>query len=311
MTLESFRAGFERLLEAIVVVLVTALTVLVIAGFCFRYAGYSLAWYDETASVGLVWLTYYGSALAALRGAHIGVPGFVNAMPRAAAGCGHNIAEACVFVFFAMLAWTGFQVLVVLAGDGMVSLPWVPLQITDSVIPIGAVLFLIAEALRLPAVMRDARARASSTPRRSRPCRTARPTPTHHAGRTDDHHPDARRHDRACAHQCADRDCARLRRHAGDHLRPGPDHAAEPGAGDVRRRLELPAAGDPAVHPGRRDHERVVDLAPADRLRHRAASASCAAACRWWRSAPRCSSPRFPALRWPTSPRSAPSLSRR
>jgi hypothetical protein len=39
----------------------------------------------------------------------------------------------------------------------MVSLPWVPLQITDSVIPIGAVLFLIAEALRLPDVMRDAR----------------------------------------------------------------------------------------------------------------------------------------------------------
>jgi TRAP-type C4-dicarboxylate transport system permease small subunit len=157
VTLASFRAGFERLLETIVVILVTLLTVLVIAGFCFRYAGYSLAWYDGTASVGLVWLTYYGSALAALRGAHIGVPGFVNAMPRRLRVAVTIIAEACVFVFFAMLAWTGFQVLGVLAGDGMVSLPWVPLQITDSVIPIGAVLFLIAEALRLPDVMRDAR----------------------------------------------------------------------------------------------------------------------------------------------------------
>jgi TRAP-type C4-dicarboxylate transport system permease small subunit len=37
------RAAFERLLEAIVVFLVAALTLLVIAGFVFRYVGYSLA----------------------------------------------------------------------------------------------------------------------------------------------------------------------------------------------------------------------------------------------------------------------------
>ncbi|MGI8526789.1 MAG: TRAP transporter small permease [Pseudolabrys sp.] len=157
MTLAAFRLAFERLLETIVVVLVAALTALVIAGFVFRYVGYSLSWYDETASVGLVWLTYYGSALAALKGAHIGVPGFVNAMPRNLRVAVTIFAEACVFLFFIMLAWTGFDVLVILGGDGMVSLPWVPLRLTDSVIPIGAVLFLIAETLRLPQVMRDAR----------------------------------------------------------------------------------------------------------------------------------------------------------
>ena len=157
MTIASFRTGFERLLEAIVVFLVAALTLLVIAGFIFRYVGYSLAWYDETASVGLVWLTYYGSALAALKGAHIGVPAFVNAMPPHVRVWVTLFAEACVFLFFAVLAWTGVQVVIVLAGDGMVSLPWVPLQLTESVIPIGAVLFIAAEALRFPKVMRDAR----------------------------------------------------------------------------------------------------------------------------------------------------------
>jgi TRAP-type C4-dicarboxylate transport system permease small subunit len=146
-------------LEAIVIFLVAALTLLVIAGFIFRYVGFSLAWYDETASVGLVWLTYYGSALAALKGAHIGVPGFVNAMPPRIRVPVTLFAEACVFLFFAVLTWTGVQVLIVLAGDGMVSLPWVPLQLTDSVIPIGAALFIVAEALRFPSVMRDARGR--------------------------------------------------------------------------------------------------------------------------------------------------------
>ena len=157
MNFASFRTAFERLLEAIVIFLVSALTLLVIAGFIFRYVGYSLAWYDETASVGLVWLTYYGSALAALKGAHIGVPGFVNAMPPRIRVPVTLFAEACVFLFFAVLTWTGVQVLIVLAGDGMVSLPWVPLQLTDSVIPIGAALFIVAEALRFPSIMRAAR----------------------------------------------------------------------------------------------------------------------------------------------------------
>lgn len=157
MTLARIRAGFERLLETVVVVLIVALTLLVICGFVFRYIGHALSWYDETASIGLVWLTYYGAALAALKGAHIGVPGFVNAMPPGLRVWVTLFAEACVFLFFIVLAWTGLQVLVVLGGDGMVSLPWVPLRLTESVIPIGALLFIVAEGLRLPQVLKDAR----------------------------------------------------------------------------------------------------------------------------------------------------------
>jgi len=64
--------------------------------------------------------------------------------------------EFCVIVFFALLAWYGFQVLAVLGGDTMVSLP-VPTQLTQSVIPIGAVLFIVAQLLSLPEVLRQAR----------------------------------------------------------------------------------------------------------------------------------------------------------
>ena len=159
MNLQYLRAGFERLLEAIVIVLMTALTALVIAGFTFRYLGRSLVWYDELASVGLVWLTYYGSALAALKGAHIGVPALVNALPPKVRIIATMFAEACVFLFFIVLAVTGYQVLVILANDRMVSLDWMPLRVTQSVIPIGAILFIIAEVLRLPQVLRDARGR--------------------------------------------------------------------------------------------------------------------------------------------------------
>jgi TRAP-type C4-dicarboxylate transport system permease small subunit len=157
LSLSRLRAGFERLLEGIVLVLMVALTALIIAGAVFRYVGHALSWYDELASIGLVWLTYYGAALAALRGAHIGVPGLVNAMPPKVRIAATIFAEGMVFLFFGLLAIYGVQVLVILRGEHLVSMPDVPTQLTQSAIPVGAVLFIIAEALRLPEILRDAR----------------------------------------------------------------------------------------------------------------------------------------------------------
>ena len=157
MTLQTVRRRYEQLLEAIVLILMIALTVLVIAGAAFRYLGHALSWYDEMASIGLVWLTYYGSALAALRGAHIGVPGLVNAMPPRMRLIAAVFAEAVVLIFFVMLAYYGLQVVIVLQGEHMITLPEVSSQLTQSAIPVGATMFIIAELLRLPDVLRAAR----------------------------------------------------------------------------------------------------------------------------------------------------------
>ncbi len=132
LSLSRLRAAFERLLEFIVLVLMVALTALIVAGAVFRYIGNALSWYDELASIGLVWLTYYGAALAALRGAHIGVPGLVNAMPPKARLIATLFAESMVFLFFGVLAIYGAQVLIILQGEHLVSMPEVPTQL-DSV----------------------------------------------------------------------------------------------------------------------------------------------------------------------------------
>jgi C4-dicarboxylate transporter, DctQ subunit len=157
LTLQAVRLRYQQFLEAIVLVLIVLLTALVIAGATFRYLGSALTWYDETASIGLVWLTYYGSALAALRGAHIGVPGLVNAMPTRLRVIATIFTEAVVIVFFVLLAYYGFQVLVVLQGENMITLPWMPTAVTDSAIPIGAAMFVVAELLRLPDALKAAR----------------------------------------------------------------------------------------------------------------------------------------------------------
>ena len=140
---------FRRFLESVSLLLVMALFLVVVAGVVFRKAGASLVWYDEVASILLVWLTYYGSCLVALDRSHIGFPNFVRVVHPSAARFLALVREAVVIGFFAALAWAGWRVLLVLEGNYLISLPWVPTRLTQSVIPIGAVLFIAAELLSL------------------------------------------------------------------------------------------------------------------------------------------------------------------
>lgn len=157
---ERARSVFERLLEAVTVLLMISLATVVVLGVIYRWAGESLSWYDEVASVQLAWLTYYGASLAALKRAHIGVPGLIAAVPPLYRVPLVILAEAVIIGFFLMLAWYGYVVLVILEGDTLISLPWIGTQFTQSVIPIGAILFVIAEILNLPQIWREAIGRA-------------------------------------------------------------------------------------------------------------------------------------------------------
>src|SRR5688500_13028721 len=133
-----------------------ALAVEVTAGVIFRYSGYSLVWYDEVATILLAWLTFYGSALAVLKHAHMGVPEIVRMLPLGARVAAVILAQACTLAFFALLAWVGFSVLEILATDNLVSLPKLNAAHTNSVIPISAVLFIIGQALVFPEVLDEA-----------------------------------------------------------------------------------------------------------------------------------------------------------
>ncbi len=154
MTLARVRIAYEKLLEAVVILLMAVLAVEVTVGVVFRTFGQALVWYDEIASILLAWLTFYGSALAAAKRAHIGCPEVMAMLPPRARLALRIVAEALVIAFFALIAWVGYSVLDVLATDNLVSIPEVSVQYTQSVIPISAVLIVIAEILTLPAVLK-------------------------------------------------------------------------------------------------------------------------------------------------------------
>jgi TRAP-type C4-dicarboxylate transport system permease small subunit len=153
----TLHSAFERVLTTFVIFLLASLAVVVLLGVACRKLDIALVWYDEGASIMLAWMTYYGAALAALKRAHIGFPGLVNALPPSARVPAVLFGEVCVIGFFALLTWFGMRVLLILQGDTMVSLPSVPTQLTQSVIPIGGALFIIAQLFSLPEVLRQAR----------------------------------------------------------------------------------------------------------------------------------------------------------
>lgn len=156
LLMEAIRQRYERALEWVVIALMAALALEVSAGVVFRTAGYSLAWYDEVASILLAWLTFYGSALAAVKRAHIGCPEVVALLPSRPRVLVRLLVEVLVIAFFLLVGWTGYTVLGVLDTDHLVSLPAISVAWVQSVVPISCVLIIAAELLNLPRALADA-----------------------------------------------------------------------------------------------------------------------------------------------------------
>ena len=150
MNRHRFRDKLAGFLEKLVLALVVALATVVIMGVFFRKVGASLVWYDEVASILLAWLTFYGSVLAALKHEHIGFSKIVDAVGMRTRRFLIVVGKVAVIGFFILVAWSGWTVLGVLGGEMLVSLPWMPQRLTQSVIPIGALLFILAELIVLP-----------------------------------------------------------------------------------------------------------------------------------------------------------------
>ncbi|MDR5860060.1 TRAP transporter small permease subunit [Halomonas eurihalina] len=152
----------ERLLEVLTVFLLLALTAIVIAAVGFRMVGNSFSWYDEVASIGLAWLSFYGANLAALKRSHMGFPGLVSRAPAALRATLFILSEVIVIGFFLVIAYYGYRVLDILAWDNLVTLPSIGLDVTQSVIPISAVLFILCELLSMPMAWRKMRSGVNS-----------------------------------------------------------------------------------------------------------------------------------------------------
>lgn len=149
-TLSRVNHAVSLVLQWFTILLMVILTVVVIVAVLARLMGQSFTWYDEVAAILLAWVTYYGSALAALHRRHIGFDTVLLSLQVPLRKVAVILSEFLVIAFFVLLAWAGFKVMSILQGMKLVSLPWVPVAFTQSVIPIGAVLFIFCQLLSFP-----------------------------------------------------------------------------------------------------------------------------------------------------------------
>ncbi|MEO1491587.1 MAG: TRAP transporter small permease [Pseudomonadota bacterium] len=145
----------QRVLEWITIGLLVSLAGVVISAVIARKGfNASFVWYDEVASVLLAWITFYGAAYAALRRRHLGFEGLLYALPLRIRLVVFAVAELVVYGVFAVLGYAGWFVLQVFGSETLVSLDWVPLSVTQAVVPIGAGLFILAQILSTPEALR-------------------------------------------------------------------------------------------------------------------------------------------------------------
>ncbi|MDC0375895.1 TRAP transporter small permease subunit [Pelagibacteraceae bacterium] len=149
MNLEKFKQGYDIFLQYTMFVMMIALATTVVVGVGYRWSGNALVWYDEVASVQLAWLTYYGSAYAALKGAHIGVPSILKSFPIPMRKVFFIVSKIVIYGFFALMTYYGLIVMKLIQGETLTTLEWVPQSLVQSVIPVGSFLFMLSETLRL------------------------------------------------------------------------------------------------------------------------------------------------------------------
>lgn len=146
---------FQRTLEFICIFILLSLAGVVLLAVVFRYSGNSLVWYDEVASIQLAWLTYFGAAYAAFHRSHLGFAGLLMKLPGRLRLAIFLAAEVLVIAFFASIAWAGYIILGVVATETLVGLPEVSLAFTQSVLPVGCALFIVAQLFSVPEAWRN------------------------------------------------------------------------------------------------------------------------------------------------------------
>ena len=147
MNIQEFKKKYDKALEFILFVMMVAMATVVILGVSFRWAGHALTWYDEVASMQLAWLTYYGSAYAALKGGHISVPSILKSFPLHIRKPLFFLSKLFVYVFFILLTYYGFKVMFLVQGETLTTLDWFPQPLAQSVIPVASILFILSETL--------------------------------------------------------------------------------------------------------------------------------------------------------------------
>ena len=152
--MEKLLGRLVALVEWWAVGLLAAMVVIVCWAVFARYVlNSSLVWYDEFASYLLVWLTFFGTVVAAYHRRHIGFELVVDWLPPRAQRAVEFVAELAVLGFQFVLLYYGWILTERMGDETTISLPWVKVAWVTSVMPITGGLMLLISLARLAGIL--------------------------------------------------------------------------------------------------------------------------------------------------------------
>lgn len=137
-----------RAVEAILIALIVALSVVVPVGVFYRYVlNAALSWTDEIGGTLLVWITFLGAVVALDRGTHLDMDLFAARVSPRVRAILRAITDLALAVLLAVVLVNGWAITSRLMGQTMVSTP-LPRGLIQSVMPLSAALMLLVLAAR-------------------------------------------------------------------------------------------------------------------------------------------------------------------
>jgi len=138
--------GFDRLMErgcvAILVLLISVMTAVVVAGIFWRYVlNAPLSWSEEVARYSMIWASFIGGALAFRRGGHIAIGFVVDAMPMMLRRAILLSGSLLVLGFLVLLLWYGWTLLEQVRFQRSPGLR-ISMMYAYAAVPVGAALML-------------------------------------------------------------------------------------------------------------------------------------------------------------------------
>lgn len=138
-----FEHAFIRANQFTVGALLLVMAVLVFANVFLRYvAGISLPWVEEITRYMMIWVAWLAVGLAMREGAHIAIDNLQNALPTRLARALRIFCFLSIVIFFAAVAWFGFQYSIFAWRQESAVLRF-SLGAIYLAIPIGAVLMIV------------------------------------------------------------------------------------------------------------------------------------------------------------------------
>lgn len=134
--------GMNKVIHAVLILLMVILVVSVFCQITFRFFGMALTWTEELSRYSMIWMTFLGAAYAVSTKAHIGMELFVDRMQGIVKKLMITVAALFSGTFFIMMVVKGYELSMRVMEQTSAVLQ-IPMGIVYLVIPIsGVVLFI-------------------------------------------------------------------------------------------------------------------------------------------------------------------------